>query len=309
MVKTRGNLRQVILACSVCAMFLITGTARAQSGSSVEEALKQFVGETVKGYAQPVADLFGANLNSGFQHSASIGKNGFHFKFEIIAMGALVGDKQKTYSQKAPDGFEPATFETATIFGGKAAVVQGTGNSAGLTYRGTADGVIDTPIMPLAAPQITIGDFYGTRAVVRLLPIPKVGDNGFPSGTFWGLGVQHSISQYLPSLPVDIAGHVFYSKVTLGDLIDASGISIGVEGGKSFSVLDVFAGVSWEKSSLKLAYTPTDVNFSPVSIDFDGANSFRFTVGLGLNLGPISLFGDANFSSVTSFSAGIGFGG
>jgi hypothetical protein len=305
MKKLRGNLRRVVLACSICAGLFFAGTARSQS--SVEDALKQFAGESVKGYAQPLADLFGANLNSGFLHSASIGKMGFHFRLEIVGMGALVGDKQKSYTAKTPVGFEPATFETATIFGGEATTVQGTGNSAGLSYRGTADGVIDTPILPLAAPQISIGDFYGTRAVVRLLPIPKFGDNGFPSGTFWGIGVQHSISQYLPSVPVDIAAHIYYSKVTFGDLIDASGLAIGVEGGKSISVLDLFAGLEWEKSSLKLSYTPTVTNV-PLSVDFDGANSFRFILGLGLNLGPVSLFGDANFGSITCFAAGIGFG-
>ena len=45
-----------------------------------------------------------------------------------------------------------------------------------------------------------------------------------------------------------------------------------------------------------------------VDITLTGANNFRFTVGVGLSLGILKIFADANFGSVTNYSAGIGFG-
>jgi len=284
----------------------MTGSLHAQS--SLEDALKQYAATEVKGYIQPAGDLFGANLNAGLFHSAAVSPMGFHLKLEFIAMGSLVGDAQKTYTANAPAGFNPATFQTATVFGGKGAMVKDL--ATGFTYRGS-DGVIVTTIVPLAVPQISIGDLFGTRLMVRLVATPKIGGDGgdgFPSSTLWGIGVQHSVSQYLPSVPLDIAGHFFYNRFRVGDLINVSGISIGAEASKSISVLTFYGGFAWEQSTMNLKYTPSNATEPLVDLTLDGANNFRFTLGLGLNLAFFSVFGDANFGSVTNFTAGIGFG-
>ena len=303
MKTVRHSQRLLVLFCTVLMLMIMTGGLHAQS--SLEKALQQYASEEVKGYIQPVGDLFGANLNAGLFHSADIPKMGFHFRLELIGMGSLVGDAQKTYTANAPPGWNPGTFQTATVFGEKGGSV--VDQTTGFTYRGS-DGVINTSILPLAVPQISIGDLYGTRVIVRFIATPEFGDGGFPKATLLGIGVQHSVSQYFPSVPVDIAGHFFYNRFTVGDLIDVSGISIGAEASKSFSVLTLYGGLAWEKSSMNLKYTPSNTTTPLVDITLDGANNFRFTVGLGLQLAFLSLFGDANFGSVTNFSAGIGFG-
>ena len=294
--------RPVLFACAVCVLLLTTQSGRAQS--DVEKALQQYDKEQVKGYIQPIGDLFGANLNAGFFRGAAIGKAGFHIRLDIVGMAAMVGDKQKTYSAPSPAGFTPASFETATIFGGTGATV--TDQNTLLTYRGS-DGLFNTSFFPTAAPQLTIGDFFGTRAAVRFIATPELG--GLPKATLWGIGAQHSVSQYLPEFPLDIAGHVFYSKFTFGDLINVSALSIGADASKSFSILTVYGGLAWEKSTMTIGYTSTGANPTAISVDLDGANAFRFMVGLDIGLGFFHLFGDANFGSVTNFSAGIGFGG
>jgi hypothetical protein len=166
---------------------------------------------------------------------------------------------------------------------------------------------VNTSLFPLGAPQITIGDIYGTRAIIRLVATPSM--KGFPSATLWGLGLQHSISQYVPAVPVDIAAHVFFSQFRFGDLVSFNGTSIGVEASKSLSILRVYGGLAWEKSSMELKYTPANATSPAVDITMNGANNFRATVGLGLHIIFFSIFADANFGSVTNFSAGIGFGG
>jgi hypothetical protein len=281
---------------------LIAATGYAQS---LESTLQQFGADAVKGYIQPAGDLFGANMNAGMFHSAEISKTGFHLSFDIIGMASMVGDAQKTYTANAPPGFNPSTFQTATIFGGKAGIATDAGT--GFTYHGTVDGMVETSVVPLAAPQITIGNLFGTRAIIRFIATPSV--ENFPKATLWGIGVQHSISQYLPVLPLDVAAHVFYNKFTFGDLIDFTGTSIGVEASKSFSILRVYGGLAWEKSSMQLTYTPASTAFAPVDITMNGANNFRATVGVGLHIVFFSIFADANFGSITNFSGGIGFGG
>ncbi len=290
------------IAAAACTLLFLAATGYAQS--DLQKTLEQFNSTDVKGYIQPLGDLFGANMNAGMFHSAEI-PTGFHLSVELVGMGSQVGDNQKNYTLNSPAGFNPATFSTATMFGGKRDSVVDTNTK--LKYYGIADGFVNTSIFPLGAPQITIGNIYGTRAIVRFIATPSM--KGFPSASLWGIGVQHSISQYVPAIPLDVAAHIFYSKFTFGDLVNFSGLSIGAEASKSWSILRVYGGLAWEKSSMELKYTPTNAAIPAVDITLNGANNFRATVGLGLHIVFFSIFADANFGSITNFSAGIGFGG
>ncbi len=288
------------LAAAACTLLFLAAMGHAQS---LQSTLQQFSATDVKGYVQPMGDLFGANMNAGIFHDAEI-KPGFHLSLEIVGMASMVGDNQKTYTVTSPAGFNPATFQTATMFGGKGGVVTDAGT--GFTYRGS-DGFINTTVVPLAAPQIIIGNIYGTRALIRFVATPSV--SNFPKATLWGLGIQHSVSQYFPVIPLDVAAHVFYNKFTFGDLINFTGTSIGVDASKGWSILRVHGGLAWEKSSMQATYTPTNTSIPAVDITMNGANNFRATIGLGLHIVFFSIFADANFGSVTNYSAGIGFGG
>ena len=287
------------------ALLLFSTTARSQT--SLEDALKPYSGDAAKGYIQPVADLFGANMNSGFYHGSEMSRWGFHLNVDIVAMVAKVGDAQKTYTANAPAGFSPATFQTATIFGGEGAEIS---NSAipGLKFKGS-DGVFKTENFPLAVPQLSIGYIFGTEATIRYISVPTLGNDKFPATTLWGAGLRHSVNQYVPGLPIDLTSGFFYQSFKTGDIIKFTGLSIGAQASKSFSILTVYTGLAWEKSTLDLTYRSTDPT-APLDVDISmtGANTFRFTGGLCLSLGFAKIFADANFGSVTCFSGGIGFG-
>jgi hypothetical protein len=304
--KPVQNLFRSTLAAALMVMCVLASTeARAQS--TLEDALRQYSGDAVKGYIQPIADLFGANMNAGLYSTANIPVAGLTFGFEIVVMGASVGDDQKSYTAKAPSGFNPGTFKTATIFGGKGTEV--TDQNTGFKYKGS-DGLINASLFPLAVPQLTIGSLYGTVVTIRYIPVPEIGDGKFPKTTLFGIGARHSVSQYFEVLPLDVSAGFFYSSMTIGDLLDFKGLSIGAQGSKSFAILTIYGGLAWEKSTLTLSYKTTDPNATApnVNVDLDGANNFRFTIGAGLSLAVLKLRIDANFGSVTNFSAGLGFG-
>lgn len=296
-------LRPVGAAFLLClATLLVVQVSPAQS--DLENVLKQYTSQTVKGYIQPMADLFGANLNAGLYHSAAIPENGLKFEIDLVGMGSTVGDDQKTYTLQLPASFAQGSMKAPTIFGPKATLV--TDPTTGLQFKPT-DGLIDASLFPLAVPQLTIGAIAGTEANIRFITTPSISNEKFPKTTLWGIGARHSISQYLPEPPLDIAAGIFYSKFTVGDIIDCSGLSIGAQASKSFSVLNLYGGLAWEQSTMNLSYKPTASSTS-VDVDLDGANNFRFTVGAGLHLAVLNIFADANFGSITNFSGGIGFG-
>jgi hypothetical protein len=298
--------RLLLLLCVLIGgLFLLAPVTNAQT--ELEKAIQQYNANTVGGYLQPIADLVGANMHAGFYHSAYIPTSGFSIGVDIIAMGSLVKDGQKTYTATAPSGFAPGSFETATIFGGKGTAVTNQTNNS-LQYKGS-DGIFNTSIFPMAAPQLRIGSLYGTELVLRFLATPSLGNNKLPVLTFWGAGARHSISQYIPNCPVDIAASFFYSNLTFGDLIKANGMSFGVQASKSIKILMLYGGLSYEKSTMDLSFKTTDPTSAPlVDVSLTGANKFRATVGVGVNFGIFKVFADANFGTVTNYSGGIGFG-
>ena len=291
------------LMCSTSialALMLLLGMSSARGESGVEKAIKAFSKDYVSGYVQPMADFFGANMSAGWYHSAAIPNMGFNLSVNIVAMGSMVGDAQKTFTANSPIG----SFPTPTVFGEKTGG-RITDPNTGLSYGGSG-GALNATLFPLATLQLHIGSVYGTELVIRGLPIPEI--SGAPKVTFFGLGVRHSISQYLAEFPVDIAAGVFWNTIKFGDLINMKSLAFGAQASKSFAILELYGGFAYEKSSMDLGYTSTAAGSPNVSISLDGANTFRATVGLGLNLAILHIYGDANFGSVTNFSAGLGFG-
>jgi hypothetical protein len=102
---------------------------------------------------------------------------------------------------------------------------------------------------------------------------------------------------------------VYFNSFTIGDLMDFKGFAVNAQASKSIKILILYGGIAYESSKMNLKYASTDPT-SPQGVDItlDGSNKVRFTVGVGLNLGILKVFADANFGSVTNYSAGIGFG-
>ena len=301
MKPSHNRLLRIITLCAMVCALVVNGTI---AQTELEKAVSQYNAQTVTGYIQPIADLFGADMHAGYYHNAAIPESGFGLGFDIVVMGSIVQDAQKFYNAQAPAGFDPSTFKTATIFGGKGSLI----SFKGLEYKGS-DGIFNTSIFPLAVPQLRIGSLYGSDLTLRFVTIPKIGDAKIPVITLWGVGVRHSISQYISHSPVDIAVGGYFNSFTVGDLMDFKGFALNAQASKTISVLILYGGVAYESSRMGLTYTSTDPTVPPaVDITMDGANNVRFTLGLGLSLGILNIFADANFGSVTSFSGGIGFG-
>ncbi len=296
------------LIVPMLSMLLLYHLSPAVAQTQLERTLKQFSGDAVSGYLQPAADLFGADMLAGQYRTAAIPVMGFNIAFDLVGMVALVGDEQKVYTAKTPEGFTPATFTTATIFGDLGTTVTNSSFPA-LAYRGK-DGIITSSVMPLAVPQLRIGSVLGTEAMIRFVSTPRIGDDQFPPVRLFGVGVRHNISQYLPMVPLDLAVAGFYTTFTTGDILDMKGYSFGVHASREFSPVTVYGGLSYESTTMKVSYTSTDPNFPGqlVDVSLDGANAVRLTAGANLSLGVFHIFADVNVGKVTHFSGGIGFG-
>src|SRR5687767_5397076 len=288
------------------AVTTIAKPARAQSG--LESVIEQYSGARIQGYIQPLADALVANLSIGYINSATSPRK-FSFSLEAVAMTAKISESMRMYTATTPDGFQPATHETSTIFGGPAQPVQHS-TLPGISYRG-ADGLVDAEYFPTAAPQLRIGGLAGTEVVIRYASssmVPFLEDEDFPDLTLWGIGVQHSISQYL-KLPIDLSVAASLNSLKFGDIVDLSSTSFGVNVGRSFGLLGVSGGIVSDGGTMNLTYTSTDPDGAgSVDVDLDVKRSVRFRAGAALNFGFIRLFGDAAFGDIVSYAAGLRLG-
>lgn len=301
----RRRTRYILAFCLAAALSAVP-PARAQS-NTLETTLRQYGETTVRGYIQPLADLFAANMSSGYYHSAGIPAGRVRVALDIVAMGTKVEDKHRTYTARTPEGFTPESFETATVFGGQGTTVT---DPSGAEYRGS-DGFIDADYLPSAVPQLTVS-FLRTEATVRYLPSSAfksfLEEQDFPETSLIGLGLRHDIGQYLPMLPLDLSIGAFYSAVEMKDIVDFSGLSVGVQASKAFSMLTLYGGLASESGTMRLTYTPSDPSEAPVDLDVDAEGGIRMTGGALLRLGFLQVFGDASVGPFTAYSGGIRIG-
>ena len=305
---TPGSARRATAIAGVAVGVLFTATpARGQSG--LESVIQQFSGAAIQGYIQPLADALVANLSIGYINSTVPGRK-LSISLELIGMTAAVDDAMRVYSAATPTGFQPSTIDAPTIFGGPATEVQHS-SIPGISYR-PSDGLVDAEYFPTLGPQIRVGGLLGTEVVVRYASsamVPVLKEEDFPDLTILGIGLQHSLSQYIKGLPLELSIGGSFNSIKFGDIVDLSATSFGLNVGKSFGLFGLSGGLQSDGGTMNLTYNSTDPNGAgDVDVDIDVKRAIRFRAGASLSLGFLRLFGDAAFGDVTSYAGGLRFG-
>jgi len=269
-----------------------------------EDFMRKYTGANGKAYMQPLADAFGANLNSGLYHNAYIKKNGFQLYLGVAVMDAFIAEGNKTFVGTTQGDFSPATTaKVPTIFGSSQVVtVDGEG---GTSYA--FPGGLDIGNLPLAVPHLTVGSWMGTDATFRWAAYDIGDEVGKVELLGWGL--RHSLSQYLPLKPVDMAVGFYSQQFSVGDVVDATGWVVNLQASYPWRFITVYGGLGYERSTLDIAYT-YEADDSRIAFDLMGDNTIRGTLGLTLNLGPVKVHSDYTLArqSLLTLGLGLGFG-
>jgi hypothetical protein len=118
-------------------------------------------------------------------------------------------------------------------------------------------------LLPLAVPQVEIGSLYGTELMLRFIPSLDWGNNIGRFG-FWGVGVKHSISQYIPMLPFELAAQGVVQGSRLTNTIGVTGAQLlaettifnaNIHASKRFGIVEVFSGLSYDALNVNASYT------------------------------------------------------
>ncbi len=267
--------------------------AQADQVGELEETLSQVGSEYARLYLEPLSNGLGANMNSGWFHSARVGsgrKLGLSVYAGFAAFGTLVSSSDQvfdlTYSGRVSVPVEigsekitislPADFsiqQAPTVLGEDNAVT-GTARvrvDTTFDYLGVAipvsfdstfsiesvGGLAKLPILPSAVPQLAIGGILGTEVIVRYFPSVTITD--FGSVKLAGVGVRHSLSRYVPKSPVDVAVLLSWQHLAVDGandvrLLNLRTFAANLHVSASLGILTFYGALQNERSDIDVEY-------------------------------------------------------
>jgi len=297
--------RRLLAGCIVL-MF-----AAAPAAAQIEDQLSAYTGDNATGYLQPLADALGASLNDGAFASAHIPRSSFRMGLEVRLMGVYFGDDDRSFSATTEGGFSPVTeVDAPTIAGdGDAIVVDGDGGT-----QFAFPGGFDLNSFALVVPQLRVGGIMGSEALIRWASF-EAGDSELGKIDLLGIGVRHSISQYMPAPKFDLAAGFLWQRFNIGentngdDLISTSAFSIGAQASKRFGsaiTAEPFVGLSVDTFSMEVQYEPDEGEL--IDLEFEKSTNMHLTLGLGLNLKVLNLSAAYSIAGNNSFNLGMSLG-
>lgn len=313
-------MRPLSRTCGALAVFallaVVSPVVVTADEGDVQGQISVYTGDNAVGYLQPLANALGAALNSGFGYSAYIPKTSFHVSVEAPVMGLFFEDDDRTFQATAESGFVPqpgtTSYDVPTVVGGSEAVIADGQGGAQFAFPGG----FDLNSFGLAVPQLRLSSIAGTEAVVRWAAF-ETGDNDLGNVDMFGIGGRHSVSQYFgENPPLDVAVGVLYQQLEIGEndfgnpFVDTSALTVQLQGSRrmpvGFMTFEPYGGVAYESLDLDVEYA--DSNDEAVAVSMEGENSFRFTVGAGLNFAAGQVWADYNFSDTSNFTFGLALG-
>lgn len=287
-------------------LLLISILAFNTSFAQVDDKFSFLDENEVKNFGKPLVTALGIGMNTGTFHTAKVSKL-FGFSIGVRAMMIFIPDDQLTFKPNLPAGYSSVNGieETATIFGDKGGIYAGPYGM--ITYP---NGINETSL-PIFYPQATLS-LLGTELLVRYVPL-KVEDRSI---TLFGIGVKHSVSQYIPLVPLDFAVQIIYNKFDVEDLITSSHLAFSAQASKTFGLFTAYGGLQYESSKLTFDYTikgdPSSGNplvhtDRKISAEVEGDNTVRLTVGGAISLGFLAINADYSLGSMSVASAGLTF--
>jgi hypothetical protein len=278
-------------------------TSAAPASAQLSANLGALEGSNAKGYLSPLPDALSSTMNSAIFRTGDVPKMKPRVTVGVELMGALFGDKDRTYTPVIP-GYTNTTKAPTVVGDTKSVPLPGPG---GLTIY--HPGGLDIGEFVIAVPQITVGAVFGTQAVARWISL-DLGDSDLGKLELFGIGAQHSISQYIPGLPVALAFGAFYQTLKIGDdLLDTKATHVDVTGSKKFSVVQPYAALGLDsfKMSAQYDYTANESQ-ERISVDFDRKTNLHITVGVLADLPVVKFHAELNAAATTGAAVGLAFG-
>lgn len=237
--------------------------------------------KVLEGYITPYANAFGSSLNGGWYNTAKPHKLG-GFDITLSVSTTLIPESAKTFDLSDLNLQNLSVSGTNTM----APTIAGANDPGPTlsyvindpTYGDITLASFESPpgvnwsIIPLPMIKAGIGLPLGTELIGRFIPTIKVADGSFG---MWGVGLKHSLVQYLPAsdlFPIDITLMGGYTKVSIG------------------------IPVSMEPSG---DYNLTTVSFEGQKVNME-VSAYTFNLLISKKLPVVTFYGGAGYSGTST---------
>jgi hypothetical protein len=294
-------MRMRILGAAVAAV--LAGSA--PSEADLTSNLSTLAPDQAAGYLGPFVSGLSATMNSGVYRGGDIPLAGLSVRLDLQASYISFSDDARTYRAAAFSGYPEA--DVPTVIGDpNGAVVTNTTNGS-LTFQ--HPGGFDVANFGLPVPQLTIGNVVGTRLMGRYAKV-NFSEGAIDKVELWGIGAQHSLSQWFSGLPVSVAVGAMIQSVQVGedDLVKADMYSLNVTGSKRYGTgitLEPYVGLGIDSLKMESNYESGSEQFK---VDFDRANDFRGTLGLNLAMPVVSAHIEGYLAAENGIAGSISVG-
>jgi hypothetical protein len=276
----------------------VSGPAQAQLTGN----LGGLTDENFPGYLGPLNTALSGTMNAGIFRTGYVPENGFNLKGELVIMAIGFDDEDEVYTPIYPHGFDAEPIDAPTVVGSPDGV--SVTEPGGLTQM--YPGGFDLEGFELAVPQLTIGSVFGTRAIVRYIAL-DLGDSEIGDFKYFGIGAQHSISQYLMDPPVDVAVGFLTQTFEVGDVVKAKATQINVTASKQYTYFQPYVGVGLDTIQTDAEYDADDPDDS-FDVSLDRETDPRFTAGVTAEVQYFSVFFEISSAAATSIAVGLSIG-
>lgn len=284
-----GGIKRNSSVIIFCLFFLFTGNVLYGQLNVIGEMMSGGVSDAekvIEGYMSPFANAMGSNLSAGWYNTAKPHKLG-GFDLTVMFNMSFVPDEDKLFDLSQYDligEYDASNAMVPTAAGDKnaGADLHYYQDVAGYqveyanyrTPRGTGLGFIPTPMA-----QVGIGLIKGTEIIGRYMPKVSIAETGELG--LWGIGVKHSIKQWIPAIKKIPVLH-----------------------------LSVIGGYTKFSSMVDIDLQPDDLPFTAIDqtsgIDFSGQSmnldisSFTASLLVSANLPVVCFYGGLGFASTNT---------
>jgi hypothetical protein len=158
-------------------------------------------------YVDPFAKAFGYNLSAGWYNTAKL-HSLLGFDFTVTLNVAMIPSDQKTYDVSklglsTPNVSTPSIAQTiagSTATGPEIRYMTRINNTDYQLAKYNAPGGIGLGFVPMPMIQLDLGLVKGTEIIGRFLPTIGFGKGNNTEIGMWGVGLKHSIKQYIPAV-------------------------------------------------------------------------------------------------------------
>ncbi len=280
-------------------------------------------------YLEPYGEMLGVNLNGGWYNSAKVHKVlGFDVMFSASYTTVPSAGKSFDANEIGLKNVSPSGDGITPTMAGKPSQEQSfyfnedPTQTDILRIKGSDLNFFVSPML-----QAAVGLPFHTEVIGRFMPTVDMMDYGKVS--LWGLGVKHSIKDYIPfvkrvpMLQLSVLGAYtnFSSNLGVefgddsGDLeIGANAYSARLLAGLNFPVICFYAGMGYGSTSTNFDVLGSfsgipgegeTIVENPISLAYS-TDGFDFNVGMRLRLAIFAIYVDYTVGDYSVITAGVG---